>query len=816
MLSRTALAACLALSLALLAAPAAFAADARFEGASADGSVAFFSTVDKLVPGDTDTKRDVYARSYEEGAEGFVTRQVSFGPIGGNNAFDAEFLAVPSSGGLAFFATRERLAAADTDFAEDIYVRDLEANTTTLVTAGDSSCAGSGCGNGENGASPVPGGVVADGGVVFFSSAERLSTADADDAPDVYARDLAEARTVLVSIGDESCEGPGCGNGPAPASFRGAADDGSRAFFASEESLVPADADGELDVYGRDLGLAQTMLATPAGTCPAEADCAPNFVDASTTGSAVFFETRERIDAADTDDSQDLYRWSEGAVSVVSQGPAGGNGGPNVLYAGSSPDGATVFFETKESLVAADTDGAQDLYARGGGETELVSVGAETCEGGPCDEDASVARRSGVPSGVFAEGSRVFFVSSEPLAAGDEDVVFDIYLRDLDEGTTTLVSGADPSCSESSCGAGPIDAKFAGASADASRAFFVTDEPLADTDADAATDVYERAGEATTRVSVGSINGNLERDAQLQGLSDDGARAFFATGERLTGEDDFAGEEDVYERSGGATVLVSQGNDKELEEKLAPPPPELEATDPASPSGEAEPRVLGSEAELAAAIKIYATPDCSGEPIGTGGAEELADPGIGVKVGLDETTEMRATAEAEGFISVCSEAALSYTHEAAEPPPGGGGGGGGGGGSGGAGGGGSSDPSAAPPSGAAPIPLTPAGLAYVAPLTRITFGPAFKTRRRRPVFRFADATGQPGTRFICRVDRRRWRRCGSPARLRGLGRGRHVFKVKARNAVGVWERRVSRRRFKMTRGDRKGRKARRGNRRGRR
>jgi hypothetical protein len=84
-------------------------------------------------------------------------------------------------------------------------------------------------------------------------------------------------------------------------------------------------------------------------------------------------------------------------------------------------------------------------------------------------------------------------------------------------------------------------------------------------------------------------------------------------------------------------------------------------------------------------------------------------------------------------------------------------------------------------------------------VSRITFGPAFKTRARRPVFRFVDATGQPGTSFICRLDRRRWRPCSSPLRLKHLRRGRHVLRVKAENAVGEWEQRPTKRAFKLVR-----------------
>ncbi len=52
----------------------ALAAPAIYKGASADGEVAFFETDEQLVPGDTDTKRDIYARSFDETVGAYVTR----------------------------------------------------------------------------------------------------------------------------------------------------------------------------------------------------------------------------------------------------------------------------------------------------------------------------------------------------------------------------------------------------------------------------------------------------------------------------------------------------------------------------------------------------------------------------------------------------------------------------------------------------------------------------------------------------------------------------------------------------------------------
>ncbi len=754
-----------------------------YEDASADGSVVFFTTTEKLVTGDTDSRRDVFERSKDAAAGGeYVTRIVSIGPIGGNQAHDASFAGASADGSRVFFTTKESLVAGDTDHSTDVYVRDLDLNTTALVSRGDNaSCTGAECGNGVVDASFAAGGVAAGGERAFFTTAEDLSPQDQDSSTDIYMRNVDTGATALVSQGAASCAGSGCGNGPVGVFFRHTSSDGSRAVFTSTEGLVAGDGDGLVDVYQRDLAGNTTSLVSSAGTCPGVLNCSAVYGGASADGSHVFFETNERIGGSDGDESADLYDWSGGTAVLASTGPDGGNGADNVTYAGNSPDGGAAFFYTDEQLDdTVDTDGARDVYRRSGGVTTLVSTGPE---GGNGSIPATFRWSS-------SDGSAAIFVTEESLLAADTDVKLDVYERA--GGTTTLLSRGDPSCGPS-CGNGPYDADFA--RADGSRVFFVTEEPLTGGDTDAHTDVYQRTAGATTLVSTGPLNGNGPFDARLRDASEDGSLALFVTEERLTSEDDFAGEDDVYSRSTGGTLLVSTGNDPGL--ILGPDAPTLEGTNPQSPNESTEPAILG-QADPGTEIKVYTTSDCSGEqasgpggPAG-GSAAQLATTGIPVSVGVGTTISFYATAEAEGIVSACSNA-VTYTHsqESPPPPPPGEGGGGG-------------TPDGGSTTGGTttgtPVKTHSGGIAFVTPETQITFGPAFKTRVRRPVFRFTDETGQPGTSFLCRLDRERWRSCSSPSKLQRLVPGKHVFKVKGVNAVGIWDPQPVKRSFKVVAG----------------
>jgi hypothetical protein len=767
----------------LLGCSPALAAPAFYDGNSADGSTAVFSTKEQMVPGDTDQELDVYVREFDSGLGEYLTREVSIGPKGGNDAQPATFDGMSSDGSEVFFSTAEPMVPGDTDQAEDVYLRDLIQNRTVLVSQGSSGCAGQGCGNGAFAASFLPGGVAPDGGVVFFGTSERLEAADQDSAFDVYVRDLGAETTQLVSAPDPSCLA--CGGEGLDAQFRGTDDSGSRAFFTTSEKLASIDTDtAESDIYARDLAAGTTALVSLPGTCPPDLavgqNCEPSYGGASADGSHVFFETNDRVlPVTDTDKSQDVYDWSEGVVALTSTGPDGGNGEINVTFAGTTPNGGAAFFETSESLLSADADSAQDVYQRSGGTTSLVSAG-EAGKG-----------NLAVPSSfewVSISGPQVVvFTTTEPLVAEDTDSSQDVYARS--GGTTTLVSvGPDG-------GNGEFSAIFAGAADDGSKIFFTTSEPLVAEDTDSSQDVYMRAGGETTLVSGGQVGGNGPFSAGLRGVSTTGSRAFFTTQERLTVDDDFAGEQDVYGWTESGTLLVSVKNSPDL--VIGPPPPALEKTNPTSPNPSTTPAIVG-QAAAGSLVKVYKTSDCSGEPVAQGTAAQLSSPGltVTVPVATGSTTFYKATAEAEGFVSACSTA-ISYKQEDPPPPTEEGSGGSGGGGETPTGGGGTGG------TGTKTGGKTPGGgrngVVYVVPQLKITFGPAFKTRKRRPVFRFADLTGQPGTNFFCRVDKRPWKGCTSPTKVKKLNFGRHVFAVKAVNAVGTPAPRPLKRAFKVVR-----------------
>lgn len=758
--------------------PLAGAAPANFSGASGDGETVFFTTTDQLVPGDTDTRSDVYERSYDGALERYVTREVSTGPIGGNDAFPALYDGASVDGARVFFSTKESLVVEDTDRSEDVYMRDLDENATVLVSAGDPNCAAEACGKGEIDSSFAPGGVIPSGKKVFFRSAERLASEDEDNFIDVYMRDLTTERTILVSKGDPGCAAEGCGSGNFAAVLRGTSEDGTKAFLATDEKLTSADKDSFLDIYQRNVTTGVTTLVSAPLDCPV-LDCSVSYGGASNDGSHVYFETNERLSAEDGDSSQDVYDWSGGVETLVSTGPSG-NGTDVATFAGASSDGSTIFFATSDSLDSTDKDNSADVYRRAGGSTTLVSIGPA---GGNAESPASLRWVS--PDG---SSTAILFDTDEALTAADKDKKQDIY--QWAGGVTTLVSTGVTG------GNGEFNVSFSAASDDGAHVFLVTTEPLVSQDTDAAFDVYDASGGTVHLVSAGPVGGKGPASAGLPlgGVAEDGSHAFFITDERLT-VDDLDAETDIYDGFAGGTLLVSVGNSA----PLGPPTPSQLSTDPASPGESLTPRIKG-QSDPNTAIKIYTTPDCSGAPVATGTSTQLGGVGIAASVPAASTTSFRATAtDANGDTSPCS-APVSYAQQGAPPPPpppppdpGGGGSEAGAGGS-------VSGGSTTAGSGSGGGAKHGDAAVHVTPHTLITFGPASKTKVRRPVFRFADTTGQAGTSFSCKVDRAGWRSCGSPLKLKRLHPGKHVFQVKAVNVVGMAEPAPVKRSFKVVGG----------------
>ncbi len=490
--------------------------DANFAGMSADGSTVFFQTSERMVPADTDSSVDVYARS------GKKTTLISQGHSGAANGhFNARFVGASADGSKVFFETSESLSSADMDANHrDIYVR--SGGTTTLVSGG---------GNGQFGASFQ--GATADGSHVFFQTADRLAGSDTDSSVDVY--EASAAGITQVSVG----QNPGAGNGPFDAHFRGSSADGTQVFFSTAEPLVGQDADTSVDVYRRQ---GSTTSELSRGQSGGDGPFAAHFKGSSFDGSVVFFTTREGLVPQDTDGERDIYARSGGRTDRVSVGRKS-NTANGADFDGNSADGSQVFFSTHARMEATDTDTATDIYDRSGVGTPQAATSQVSVAQAPLHGNHELNANF---TGNSADGSHVFFETKDKLASTDADGGHtDVY--DHSGGTTTQVSQG---------GDGPFDARFAGALLSGATVYFETAEQLAGTDKDHSVDVYQRSGAATVLISRGSINGNRDVPAHFKQVAAGGTSVVFNTDEPLV-KADADTVRDVYQRSANGAAIVS-------------------------------------------------------------------------------------------------------------------------------------------------------------------------------------------------------------------------------------------------------------------
>ena len=389
---------------------------ARQQLLSADGRfVAFHSKASDLVAGDTNSLPDVFVHDMAAGTTTLVS--VNRAGTGGGNGVSYEPLLSADGRLVAFPSEASDLVAGDTNGKVDVFVRDLVAGTTALVSV---NSAGTGSGNGSSAGQTLS----ADGRFVAFSSeANDLVAGDTNNAQDVFVRDLAAGTTALLSV---NSAGTGSGNGVSD--FPVISADGRLVAFSSFASdLVAGDANETRDVFIRDLVAGTTTLVS------VESAATGTFEPVlSADGRLVAFQSYALSERPDVF-VRDLVAGTTTLVTVDSAGTGGAN--DNSWGVVLSADGRLVAFSSYASnLVAGDTNSLPDVFVRDlvAGTTTLVSVNSAGTCGGSSLSDGPV---------LSADGRFVAFSSdASDLVAGDTNGKVDVFLRDLLAGTTALVS----------------------------------------------------------------------------------------------------------------------------------------------------------------------------------------------------------------------------------------------------------------------------------------------------------------------------------------------------------------------------------------
>jgi len=202
----------------------------------------FDSDATDLVGGDTNGVRDVFIRDLRDPNPATWMRRVSLDNTGVQAGQSSYFASVSATGRYVAFTSDASLAPNDLNAQPDVYLRNLDNNTTTLVSVAT---------NGNSGNLPGTGcyalAVSNDGRhVVFTSRASDLVTGDTNNSTfhDVFVRDLVNGvtRRVNVTLGgtqanNETLEVAISGNG------------GFIAFSSAASNLNTGDTNGFFDVF---------------------------------------------------------------------------------------------------------------------------------------------------------------------------------------------------------------------------------------------------------------------------------------------------------------------------------------------------------------------------------------------------------------------------------------------------------------------------------------------------------------------------------------------------------------------------------------
>jgi Tol biopolymer transport system component len=305
-----------------LSSPFSISPDGRF--------VLFQSDANNLVTNDTNSHTDVFVRDLQTGS----TVLVSVNNAGTSSGNGRSTGAVISSDGrfVAFSSSANDLVPNDTNGTFDVFVRDLQLGTTTLVSLNDTGTASA------NGSSQISTSqAISDDGrfVVFTSRAtDILSITDANATDDVFVRGIVAGTTTLISV---NSAGTGTGNGQ---SFRGviSADGKFVAFDSRASDLVGTDTNFSLDVFLRDLlaGTTSMISVNNAGTNSARGVSMLSIVGRqaiSDDGRFVAFEsTANDLVAVDTNEAPDVFVRDRqaGTTMLASVNGAGSDSGNSV------------------------------------------------------------------------------------------------------------------------------------------------------------------------------------------------------------------------------------------------------------------------------------------------------------------------------------------------------------------------------------------------------------------------------------------------------------------------------------------------------
>jgi uncharacterized repeat protein (TIGR01451 family) len=325
-----------------------------FPDISADGRyVAFDSDAANLVRGDRNDITDVFRHDRATGE----TVLVSLSSDEQQGGASSHAPAISSDGRFIVFHANSPLVPEDTNENTDVYLRDLQAGTTALVSVALDGTAG----NGTSFIQDISG----DGRfVAFISSATNLIPNDVQDVEaNVYVRDVVAGTTELVSVGSDGTRA-NVGFFDIPSISA----DGRFVAFSTFDMLVPEDTSPfSLDIYLRDRQTGTTELVS-VNSDEVPGDGRHEAPSVSADGRFVAFQSDSTNFAPEQNGifpDEDIFVRDRqaGLIVRVSESSSGEEGNARSLGPAISADGlVTAFTSEASNLVPDDTNFVTDIF----------------------------------------------------------------------------------------------------------------------------------------------------------------------------------------------------------------------------------------------------------------------------------------------------------------------------------------------------------------------------------------------------------------------------------------------------------------------
>jgi Tol biopolymer transport system component len=519
-------------------------------GISTNGQFALFeSSASDLVANDTNNASDIFVRDVVNGTTTLVSVNTGGGCANGTSRGS---VMTPDGQYVAFVSAATNLVFGDTNGIADIFIRDLHAGTTTLVSLGAVT----------NSNPPVRGiatssespEITPDGRYVAFLSAATNLVHGVTTSGEIYVRDLVAGNTIWASTNARAIFQSLIGGTNVVSCNYSISDDGQ--FVAFEVCTNPVSGlsrHGIILRYSLTTGLTDIINTNAIGQVLSY----ELIHDLSITPDGRFVAY---VVANSTTNS--IYCWDSQSgtntlvsVSTDNSTPANGMCDSPVI---STNGQVVVFTSTGNNLVTNPLAASCDVYVRDlqAGSTMLLDTDAN---GTGVGVDATT-----VPA-MSADGSVVAFDCAN-LLPDNRHLVHDVYTRNIMSAAMSLVSAANPALPSQTPDGISGFTSFSVSSSGQFAAFYSDADNLVAGDTNGYRDVFLRDLVAGTNYLVSvNTNGNISGDgiSTDPAISGDGRYVAFTSSADDLVVDDTNRAQDVFIRDmqAGTTALVSVSTD---------------------------------------------------------------------------------------------------------------------------------------------------------------------------------------------------------------------------------------------------------------